>query len=132
MSAFTEFDHHRFSDSVPFSLWSVNISIEYHFFSDPSPRNDQRPGGNLFANVDTSVALALHYCSFSVDPHEMSLNIDMKMIRPVNSSVCLLILDMNSWTLLQSCNMVNPGKYSTRIPLAHHQLCPKFCLVMNS
>ena len=40
----------------------------------------------------------------------MSLNIDMKMIRPVNSSGCLLIFDKNSWTLLQSCNVVNPGK----------------------
>ena len=24
------------------------------------------------------------------------------------------------------------GWYSTRIPLAHHQFCPKFCIVMNS
>ena len=29
-------------------------------------------------------------------------------------------------------NVVNPGKYATRIPLAHHQPCPKFCIVMNS
>ena len=34
----------------------------------------------------------------------------MKMIRPVNSSGFSLIFDMNSWTLLQSCNVVNPGK----------------------
>ena len=40
----------------------------------------------------------------------MSLNIDMKMIRPVNFSGVTLNLDMNSWTLLQSCNVVNPGK----------------------
>ena len=40
----------------------------------------------------------------------MSLNIDMKVIRPVDYSGCLLIFDMNSWTLLQSCNVVNPGK----------------------
>ena len=40
----------------------------------------------------------------------MSLNIDMKMIRPVNYCGCSLICDRNSWTLLQSCNMVNPGK----------------------
>ena len=39
----------------------------------------------------------------------MSLNIDMKMIRPLNSDGSL-ILDMNFWTLLQSCNVVNPGK----------------------
>ena len=62
----------------------------------------------------------------------MSLNIDMKMIRPLNSSGLSLIFDMKSWTLLQSCNVVNPGKYSTRIPLVHQQLCPKFCIMMNS
>ena len=61
----------------------------------------------------------------SLDPHEMPLNIDMKIIRPVNLSGVTLNLDSNSWTLLQSCNVVNPGKYSTRIPSAHHQLCPK-------
>ena len=61
----------------------------------------------------------------------MSLNIDMKMIRPLNSAGCLLIFERNSWTLLHSCNVVNPGKYSTRIPLVHHQLCPKLCIVMN-
>ena len=40
----------------------------------------------------------------------MSLNIDMKIIRPVNLSGVTLHLDSNSWTLLQSCNVVNPGK----------------------
>ena len=40
----------------------------------------------------------------------MSLNIDMKMIRPVNYHGFSFIFDMNSWTLLQSCNVVNPGK----------------------
>ena len=39
----------------------------------------------------------------------MSLNIDMKMIRPVHSDGSLF-LDMNSWTLLQSCNVVNSEK----------------------
>ena len=46
----------------------------------------------------------------SLDPHEMSLNIDMKMIRPVIFSGVTLNLDSNSWTLLQSCNVVNPEK----------------------
>ena len=56
----------------------------------------------------------------------MSLNIDMKMIHPMKSSGSTLTFDNNSWTLLQSCNVVNPGKYSTRIPLAHHHFCHKF------
>ena len=52
-------------------------------------------------------ALALHSRSLSLLLHVMSLNIDIKIIRPSDGS---LILDMNSWTLLQSCNVVNPGK----------------------
>ena len=42
--------------------------------------------------------------------HEMSLNIDMKIIRPVKFSCCTLNLDSNSWTSRTSCNVVNPGK----------------------
>ena len=56
----------------------------HHLFSDPGPRNDQRPGWNLFANEDTSVALAMHSFSLSLILHMMSLNIDMKIIRPWN------------------------------------------------
>ena len=51
-------------------LWSW---VEYHFFSDPGPRNDHLPGENLFANTHTSVASAIHSCSLSLDSHEMSL-----------------------------------------------------------
>ena len=40
----------------------------------------------------------------------MSLNIDMKMIRPVNFSVVTNNIDSNSWTLWQSCNVVSPGE----------------------
>ena len=43
-------------------------------------------------------------------PHELSLNIDMKMIDPVNFSGVTLNLDSNSWTMWQSCNKMNPGK----------------------
>ena len=93
--------------------------------------NDQCPAGNLFANKDTSVELAFHSFSLSSDPHMMSLNIDMKIIRPLNSSGWSPNLLMNSWTFLQSCNVVNPGKYSTRIPSALRQLRPKFCIVLN-
>ena len=52
----------------------------------------------------------LHSFLLSLDPHEMSLNIDMKMIRPVNFSGVTLNVDSNSWTLWQSCNVVKPGK----------------------
>ena len=46
----------------------------------------------------------------SLDHHEMSLNIDMKIIRPVNVFGFTLNLNRNSWTLWLSCNVVNPGK----------------------
>ena len=97
----------------------------------------------FFANKITSVALAMHSRPLSADPHMMSLNIDMKIIRPLSCEVLSFqiirrwncsgspFLVMNSWTLLMSCNVVNPGKYSTRIPSAHHQLCPKFCTAVN-
>ena len=63
----------------------------------------------FFANKDTSVVLAVH--SRSSDPHMMSLNIDMKIIRPWNCDV------MNSWTLSTNCNVENPGQifHSTSI-----------------
>ena len=39
----------------------------------------------------------------------MSLNIDMKIIRPWKCSGSLTLF-MNFWNLLMSCNVVNPGK----------------------
>ena len=60
--------------------------MEYHFFSDPGPRIDQLPGENLLAEIETRLAFNSHSCSLSGDLHDMSLNIDMKMIRPVNYS----------------------------------------------
>ena len=40
----------------------------------------------------------------------MSSNIDMKIIRLVNFSGVTLNFDSNSWTSVQSTNVVNPGK----------------------
>ena len=84
--------------------------VVYHFISDPGPKSDYCPAENLFAQIETSWALHSHSCTLSLDLHEMSLNIDMKMIRLVKSSGSTLIFDRISWTLLQSCNVVNPGK----------------------
>ena len=97
------------SATLSHSPCGLSVSVEYHFFSDPGPRNGQRPGGNLFAKKDTNVALASRSRSLSSDPHKMSLNIDMKIIRPLNYDGSP-ILDMDPWTLLQSCNVVNPVK----------------------
>ena len=60
----------------------------------------------------------------------MSLNIDMKIVRPWNCSGSPILL-MNFWTSRTSSIVVNPGKYSTRIPSVLRLLCPKFCIVMN-
>ena len=87
----------------------LSLFVEYRFFSDPGPRNDQRPAGNLFANKDTSVELATHSASFSLFHHMVSLKTDMKIIRPWNCSGSPILL-MNFWTSWTSCNVVNPGK----------------------
>ena len=48
------------------------LLVEYHFVSDPGPKNDQRPAGNLFANRDTSVELAIHSVSLSfISPYDV-------------------------------------------------------------
>ena len=77
---------------------------------------DHWPIPNLLANVFTKSALFKHSFLLSYLSQEMSLNIDINRILPVKfSGVCpkelrrLLILS-------KSCNDVNPGKYSTRIP----------------
>ena len=127
----TFFNRHQFSDSIPFSLWFTivrRISLLFWSRSEGWPSSWWK-SSRIIRN--TRMTLDSHSCSFSLDPHEMSLNIDMKMIRPVKSSGLSLFSDMNSWTWLQSCNVVNPWKYFTRIPLTLHQLCPKFCIKMN-
>ena len=94
VSAFSESNHHRFSDSVPFSLWSATLS-RIPLCLWPRSENDQCPAGNLFANRETSVELAIHSFSLSSIHHMMSLNIDMKIIRPWNCQV----RPFCSWTL---------------------------------
>ena len=108
----------------------LSLSVEYHFVSDPGPRIDQRPAGNLFANKVTSVALAIHSVSLSLLPHMMSLNIDMKIIRPWNCSGSPILL-MNFSTSRTSSMLKILGKYATRIPSVLRRLCPMFCIVMN-
>ena len=53
----------------------------------------------------------------------MSLNIDMKTIRPFWSWTLGLLGRAAMWWIL--------GKYSTRSPSALRQLCPEFCVVVN-
>ena len=53
------------SATVSHSPCGLSKKEEYHFFSDPGPRNDRRPAGNLFPNIDARSALALHSSSLS-------------------------------------------------------------------
>ena len=64
VSVFCKLHHRQCSDSVPFSSWSVNVS------RIPGPKNDHQLG----------VSIAFPFIVFR--PRVMSLNIDMKMIRP--------------------------------------------------
>ena len=45
-----------------------------------------------------------------LDPHEMSLNIDVKIIRPVNFSGVTLNLDRHFSPSVKKANVGNPGK----------------------
>ena len=60
--------------------------IQFHFFSESGSINDHCPFPNLFAYRDTSGTFARHHSSLSFVPQEMSMNIDINMILPVNFS----------------------------------------------
>ena len=82
--------------------------------------NDHCPIPNFFANMETTLEFATHSLSLSFVPQEMSLNIDTNRILPVKVSGVSPNLLSRSVTLPHSCNVVNPGKYSTRIQSALH------------
>ena len=107
--AFCKCQHHLLCNSVPFSLWTV-FTNRVPFFSEPGPRNDHCPAPNLLANTETSWAFDTHSILLSFDPHEMSWNIDMKMVLPVKLSGVSLNLSSNSWTSWLRCNVLNPWK----------------------
>ena len=69
---------------------------------------------------ETSWAFDSHSFMLSFDHHEMSLNIDMKIILPVKFSGVSFNLNSNSWTSWLSCNVLNPGKIFH--PLEFHPL----------
>ena len=70
---------------------------------------------NLLPYRETRLAFDSHYTSLSLDPHKMPLNIDMKIILTVKFSGVSFNLNNKSLTTWLICNVVNPGKNSTRI-----------------
>ena len=108
-SAFCEFQQHLFRHFVPFSC-GLSSLIEYHFFSEPGPRNDHCPAPNLFAYRETRLAFDPHSYSLSFDPKEMSLNIEMNTILPVKVSGVSPYLNNKLLTSSLSCNVLNPWK----------------------
>ena len=91
--------------------------------------NDHCPFPNFFAYIETTLPFAKHSLSLSFVPQEMSLNIDIKRILPVTFSGVSSNLISKRLTSSLSCNVLNPGIYSTRIPLAHRRFCQSFCIL---
>ena len=109
MFAVCKCQHHLLCNSVPFSLWTV-FTNRVPLFLLIQVRGITIVLLQISLLRETSRALDSHSFLLSSDPHEMSLNIDMKIIRPENFSRVTLNLGIYSWTLWQSCNVVNRGK----------------------
>ena len=78
------------SSHSPFGLY---VCDPYHFFSDPGPRNDQRPCKNIFVYPATVLEVAMHNSLYSFVHHFLDLG--------------------------ETCNVVNPGE---NFPLEIHWL----------
>ena len=83
--------------------------IEDRFFSERRPRHDHCPTPNLLALWETRLAFDSNSTLLSIDPHEMSLNIDMKIFLPVKFSGVSFNLNNKLLTSSLSCNVLYPG-----------------------
>ena len=103
--------------------------VEYHFVSDPGPRNDQRPAANLFAKKDKcGIGNTFLFIVFTSphdvieNRHEDNSSLELFGFRPSCSwTVELLGRAAMKWIL---------GNF----PLEFHRFsvnCPKFCIVLN-
>ena len=88
----------------------LSALIEDHFFSEPGTINDHCPAPNLLAQRETRFPFDSHSFSMSLDPQDMSLNIDMNIILPVKFCGLAKSLNNKLLTSLLSCNVLNPGK----------------------
>ena len=90
------------SATLSHSPCGLSALTEYHFFSDPSPRNDHYPVPHLFAYRETSRAFDSHFFIVSWSTR------DVVEHRHEDNSSCEIL-----WCLIES------------------QFCPKFCIHMN-
>ena len=93
----------------------------YHFISFPGPINVLWPCGNCCAYNFTLSEFEIQVSSTFPFSHSMSLNIDMNMILSENRSGSTFWHCKSFWISCKICNVVNPGKYSTRLQLLHHR-----------
>ena len=116
------------SATLSHCLCGLSLQVEYHFVSDPGARNDQRPGGNLFCEyrhkcgVSNTFPFIVRRSPYDVIEHR----------HEDNSSLELCWVAHFVHEFLDFVDELQCGESCTRVPLAHHQLCPKFCIVVNS
>ena len=103
----------------PSGLWS---KVPYHFFSDPGPRKDQWPLGNLRAYSLIVFEVFSHISSFPYASHTMSLNIDMKMTLPAKFCGSHCNYPISCWIWFRIPTVVNPVK----IVHSNSISCPSF------
>ena len=95
--------------------------VPYHFFSDPRLRNVQCPGEDLFAKFLIFCAFGTQISSLPFLVQSMSLNIDMKMIRSVNSSGSMLFLFKSRWISWRTSQWRKSWQNISRIQFLLHR-----------
>ena len=99
--------------------------VPYHFFSDPGPKNDQRPSGLSASIIRNCSRIRPHiFLCFLVLSTIMSLYIDMKMILPFKLLRFTLVIQSYIfeslqeypmwWILVNICHSTSIGSPSLR------------------
>ena len=114
---------------IPCGLTSLML---YHFFSESGPINDHCPVPNFLADKDTTLACARHSSLFSIVPQEISLNIVLNGILPVNFLVFLVICSVDMWLYHRAATLWILGRCSTRIQSALHWFLHSLCSFCRS
>ena len=109
---------------VPSILWTI-ITDRIPLFLNKDQKW-RRLAPTLLANGETIWAFDSQSILLSLNPHEMSLNIDMKIVLLMKLSDVSINLNSKRMTFWLSCNVLNPWKifHSNSIELLDHSnLC---------